>query len=119
MQCMKCGQDVEETGVFCNACLADMKNYPVRPGTVVQLPKYQEYYPRRQMPKRKPAPTLEEQLNKVRKWCRVLAGALAASILLLAVTGYLLFRKYTEEEKLLPAQNYSAATTADGEPGEP
>ena len=119
MQCMKCGQDTENSNVFCQVCLADMKHYPVRPGTVVQLPKHQEAPPRRPLPKRKQPPSLEEQLKAVRKWARILAAALAVTLLLLAGTGYLLFRSYMEEEKLLPGQNYSAATTATEDTGEP
>jgi len=111
MQCMKCGQDVEEPNVFCETCLENMKHYPVRPGTVVQLPKYQEPYPRRPAPKRKQAPTLEEQVKLLRKWARILAAALAVAILLLIGAGYLLLRP--EEQTLLPGQNYSAATTSE------
>ena len=119
MQCMKCGQDVENGNVFCPVCLGDMKKYPVRPGTVVQLPKHQEAPPRRPLPKRKQPPPLEEQIKVLRKWVRVLAAALTVTLLLLIGTGYLLFRSHTEEEELLPGQNYSAATTATDETGEP
>ena len=113
MQCMKCGQDVEEPNVFCETCRENMKHYPVRPGTVVQLPKYQEPYTRRQTVKRKQPPTLEEQMNRLRLWCRILAAALAVTLLLLLGAGYLLLRQ--EEKTLLPGQNYSTAT--DSEPG--
>jgi len=111
MQCMKCGQNVENEHVFCEVCLSEMKKYPVRPGTVVQLPKYQEAPPRRPMPKRKAPPTPEEQLKKLRKWFRILAAALAVCLLLLVGAGYLLVKDLLpEEEELLPGQNYSAVT---------
>ena len=117
VQCMKCGQDVENGNVFCQVCLEDMKKYPVRPGTVVQLPKHQEAQPRRPMPKRKQPSTLEEQVKTLRKWARALCAALAVTLALLALTGYLLLRAYRVEEKLLPGQNYSAATSATEETG--
>ena len=115
MQCMKCGQDVEEPNVFCEECLADMKNYPVRPGTVVQLPKYHEAPPRRPAPRRKQPPTPEEQIKSLRKGIRILAVTLAATVLLLAGAIFLLVMEYTGQEELLPGQNYSAATTATGD----
>lgn len=114
MQCIKCGRDIEEPNVFCDECLADMKKYPVRPGTVVQLPKYHEPVQKKQPVKRKPPVTLEDQLKLVRKWARMLAAALAVSILLLLGAGYLIVREYIgKSDKLLPGQNYSAATTTE------
>lgn len=38
LHCMKCGQKVEESCVFCPDCLAEMEKYPIKPGTVVRLP---------------------------------------------------------------------------------
>lgn len=40
MHCMKCGQKIEDSKVFCPNCLEDMEKYPVRPGTVVRLPQH-------------------------------------------------------------------------------
>ena len=42
LRCMKCGRDTEEGRTFCPDCMEDMKNYPVRPGTVVRLPERKE-----------------------------------------------------------------------------
>ena len=38
MYCMKCGKEIKENQVFCEACLVTMGKYPVKPGTVVRLP---------------------------------------------------------------------------------
>ena len=38
MYCMKCGKEVKENQVFCDACLVIMEKYPVKPGTHIQLP---------------------------------------------------------------------------------
>lgn len=39
MGCMKCGKKLGESQVFCDECLAEMEKRPVKPGTVVKLPK--------------------------------------------------------------------------------
>lgn len=38
LHCMKCGRKTEDR-VFCPDCLSEMEKYPVRPGTVVKLPR--------------------------------------------------------------------------------
>ena len=38
MSCLKCGQEVSAGQVFCDSCLADMEQYPVKPGTPVIIP---------------------------------------------------------------------------------
>ena len=38
MNCMKCGKETADGQVFCDSCLEVMKQYPVKPDTVVQLP---------------------------------------------------------------------------------
>ena len=42
MYCLKCGRDVNEDKVFCPDCVAVMEQYPVKPGTVLLLPKRRE-----------------------------------------------------------------------------
>ena len=38
-RCLKCRREIAEGQVFCDDCLAQMKKYPVKPGTPVNLPK--------------------------------------------------------------------------------
>ena len=38
MNCMKCGREITLGQVFCKDCLVDMENFPIKPGTPVQLP---------------------------------------------------------------------------------
>ena len=42
MKCVKCGRDTDQT--FCESCRDDMARYPVKPGTIVQLPKAIDLY---------------------------------------------------------------------------
>ena len=39
MGCMKCGKKLGKSQVFCDECLIDMEQNPVKPGSVVKLPK--------------------------------------------------------------------------------
>lgn len=113
MNCMKCGREIEESQVFCPECLAEMEKYPVKPGTVVQLPHTPSYQITKKPPqRRKAAPPLEEQIKVLRKWARMLAIALVLAIALLAGVGYMAIQQYIEmENKVLPGQNYSTDVT--------
>ena len=37
MRCLKCGNDIPNSAVFCDSCLEDAKAYPVKPGTPISL----------------------------------------------------------------------------------
>lgn len=110
MNCMKCGREIEESHVFCRECLAEMEKYPVKPGTVVQLPHVPSYQAAKKPPqRRKAAPPLEDQVKVLRKWARMLAFALVLAIALLLGAGYLAVQQYIDmENKVLPGQNYSS-----------
>ena len=116
MRCMKCGRDTELEQVFCDSCREVMARYPVRPGIVVQLPRRAETAAKKQTVRRRAVPTQEERnqiLRRVVRW-------LAALVLLLTVAavglGWLSLRLYRESEfKVLPGQNYSAASTQETE----
>jgi len=38
VQCLKCGREIPDRAVFCPSCLKGMEDYPIKPGTVIQLP---------------------------------------------------------------------------------
>lgn len=70
MCCMKCGRQLPLGQVFCKECLADMANYPVKPGTPVQLPAEQKTSVRRSPARKARKP--EEQLSRVRRLMTVM-----------------------------------------------
>lgn len=113
MNCMKCGREIEDPHVFCKECLAEMEKYPVKPGTVVQLPHTPSYQAAKKTPqRRKAAPPLEEQVKVLRKRVRMLAIALILAIAFLIGAGYLAVQQYIEmENKVLPGQNYFSDIT--------
>ena len=120
MQCMKCGREVEAEQVFCAQCLAGMEKYPVKPGTVVQLPPRPSQPAAKKQPNhhRKPLRPPEEQVKLLRKRARILACALALALAALIGTATLLVKEYVDSAgKLLPGQNYSSAASAGTESG--
>lgn len=118
MLCMKCGREIEAEQVFCEECLAGMEKYPVKPGTVVLLPKRPPQSPIKKAVnhRRHPAIPLEEQVKKLKKRVVVLSCSLALAVAAVAGLCWLELRQYLEEEdKLLPGQNYSSMTSDETE----
>ena len=84
MQCMKCGQEIAEGSVFCDACLEVMEKYPVKPGTPVNIT------PRKptERSQRKHTLSTEDLLAKqlrLNRRLKLLALALAAALAFIAV----------------------------------
>lgn len=71
MNCVKCGREIPEDQAFCETCLTEMENYPVKPGTAVHIPARSpvEEAPKK-LAKKKYVPTAEELLLRARKKLR-------------------------------------------------
>ncbi len=89
MNCMKCGCEMKESGVFCPNCLEEMGKYPVKPDIKVHIPYRPATVATRKKAKRHAHIKPEDQirhLKKVRNWLVVLLVlllvAFAASALL-------------------------------------
>lgn len=111
MQCMKCGREIANRQVFCEECLAEMEKYPVKPGTVVQLPpRPRQTTVKKSNAHRRPERQPKEKIKILRWWVGILSLLLAVTLTLLI--GLSLFTAdYIKEnkDKLLPGQNYSVA----------
>ena len=108
MGCMKCGRDVQEQEVFCPTCLERMERYPVRPGTVVLLPRRRDQAaPRKLHVHRKPATPPEEQVKLLRRMILGLTAVIMVLALLLGILAYPAVSYLIESESFLPGQNYS------------
>ncbi len=91
-----------------------MEKYPVKPGTVVQLPHRQVNYGLKKQPNRRKAVPLEEQVALLKQVSRRLALALAVSIVISLGTGYVAVTQYLENRsKQAVGQNYSLITTEE------
>ena len=111
MNCMKCGRETENEAVFCPDCLQIMEKYPVRPGTVVILPRRKEPSVLKKITKRH-IPAAEEQIKILRKWILILSVALVICIILIA----LMFKPtmhYVLDEHVEIGQNYSTVITTN------
>ena len=115
MVCMKCGREAPEGQSFCQDCLLEMEKYPVKPGTVVLLPKRRETASPKKPPRRRTV-SPEEQLRILKKRVRVLTALL---VLLLAMLASLVYpaARYLMSLQRRPGQNYSSivVTTAPAE----
>ena len=82
MNCVKCGREIGEDRVFCELCLAEMEQYPVKPGTAIHIPARETQEENKKQPKKKPTPSPAEQILRLRKRVRRLRVALALALLL-------------------------------------
>ena len=108
MDCMKCGREITVDQAFCEDCLAEMERYPVRPNTVVQIPK-------------RPAPSkknhqrhvpLEEQIAALRKRSRrLMTGLVVAWLIIAALATTVGITVYELDYQRLLGQNYSTVET--------
>lgn len=115
MRCLKCGRETENEQVFCNECLKDAKNYPVKPGTAVHLhnrasqeePKKKAYH-RRTLPP-------EEQLLILHKAVRWLLATTAVLAVALGVVAAMFLYELAQPNPIQPrdlGRNYTTSATS-------
>lgn len=108
MNCLKCGREISEDEVFCVECRLDAQRYPVNPAAAVFIPKRSAPEAPKKSP-RKRSPSMEEQLNQLRRRYRVVLGLLVAVVLLVAVLAYPAV-SYMREDHYAKGQNYRPIT---------
>ena len=112
MYCMKCGKEVKEKQVFCEACLVIMDKYPVKPGTHIQIPQRPKSTANKPSSKKK-IYTPEEQVQRLRRSVKGLVLALICSMLALGMTITLLVHTVTEyKESASIGKNYNTVDTS-------
>ncbi len=111
MECMKCGRKIEDGQVFCPECLEVMAGQPVSRETVIHLP-VRPTPPRRPV-SRKPEPTPQERIGKLRRTVRTLWICIAVlAVLLAAVTTALTLSALREPAGQDIGKNYSTIAPA-------
>lgn len=110
MNCMKCGRETPSEQVFCDECLLEMEKYPVKPGTVVLLPRRRDSSALKKPAKRRTVP-LEDQVKMLKHRVRLFA---IAAVLFAALSAVLAKPaiEHLMEDHFKKGQNYSAMTTA-------
>ena len=112
MNCTKCGRETAEDAVFCKKCLAVMAQYPVKPGTVIQLPQ-RKALTKKPASRKKLLPP-EELVISQRKTIKWLWVMLIATFLLLFLSVSLLFQNTQKQESTSTiGQNYRTRDTTD------
>ncbi len=112
MYCLKCGKETRDGSVFCESCLAVMKQFPVKPGTPVHL--HVRTAAAKKAPPRKKVLTPEEQLPRLRETVKRLSLCLTAAILVLVlITAMLIHTVNTAGKPAAIGQNYHTAGTAE------
>lgn len=111
MKCTKCGRETAEEGVFCGKCLDVMRLYPVKPGTVIQLPQRKTAPPKKPLFRKRTMPP-EELVVHQKKTIRWLWVTLVCTALLLALSVILLLSMDSDVEAVATiGQNYITRNT--------
>ncbi len=111
MNCMKCGRETTQEQVFCDACLADMDRYPVKPGTPIHIPAQPQPVVHKKSHRRMRVMEPEEQISRLKKSVKLLAVSLIVLLLAWGVTFGLLLHIWQQEEKIPIGQNYSIVSS--------
>ena len=106
MKCLKCGRETDQT--FCPICREEMEKYPVKPGTIVLLPK--ERPAAKKMPSRHPPVPPEVIVQNQRRTIRRLGRAFAALLVLAVLMGVAIVRLVQESGRRPVGQNYNTVT---------
>lgn len=80
MNCLKCGQEIPEGQVFCDPCLAVMKQYPVKPGTPVHILSRRERVGERRIVRETTQEALQQQMKKTIRWLWLTVAVLTATV---------------------------------------
>ena len=117
MNCLKCGRETDQT--FCEGCREEMARYPVKPGTIVQLPKDRAASSPRDNRDWRNEIDLETQIENQKRSIRRLRRAVLILTLLLAAMGIGMFWMLGGKSQPRPGQNYSAVTKPSEDPTQP
>ena len=110
MGCLKCGADTAKDQVFCDACQEEMKQYPVKPDTPVQLLPREAVIQELRVEEPLPETTLSQQLAQLRGVIRGLVAIIAILSVLLCATAVLLIRTLNQDT---PVSNIGKNYTTD------
>ena len=110
MNCMKCGREIPAGQVFCDGCLEVMKKYPVKPDTVVQLPRSrQQNATKKQALRRRPL-SPEEQIPVLKRSLRRHKLCIAILVLVIAAATVAAFLQLRHPFSLPELPNYTNNT---------
>lgn len=113
MQCMKCGREIAADAVFCNDCLDEMNQYPIKPGTIALIP--QRPAQQKRTAERR-TQTIEQRLASKTRAVHVLSFLLTITVCLLIAVSALALSLFRDSENLPNlGQNYSSVTETESD----
>ncbi len=118
MGCIRCGKKTTDKNVFCQECLQSMEQYPVKPGTPIQIPVHPVPQEPGRVPRKKKEIPLDEQLSFFKKLALRLAIAVLALLLSLGLSLAALFQLLfappaPAEEAPVKSRNYTTSSDLD------
>lgn len=108
MKCLKCGRETDQT--FCQDCREEMARYPVKPGTIIQLPKDRSAAYLRRSPNWRAQISPEDKIAQQKRTIRRLSRAVAVLVALILILGFVIFRILKGPVQPPVGQNYSTVT---------
>lgn len=111
MNCLKCGNQIPDTQIFCDSCLQEMEKYPVAPDTPVQLPEQSsKEVSRRPAKRRRRVLEPEEKISRQKKVIQALSWVIAVLVLAAGIFAGLVCWKIHKMNEKKPdiGQNYVA-----------
>ena len=114
MVCLKCGRETDQS--FCESCRKTMEKYPVKPGTVVILPRERKAKVKQQQPVRLSNAALERKIAVQSRYLRRMAIAVVILMVLLVCLSIAAVRLLRSSNARPLGQNYSTVTTPTQEP---
>ena len=91
MACLKCGKETGENQVFCSECKQIMEQYPVKPGTPIQLPKRAAPTHERRVSHQKQQ-SAEQRIARLKLWLKRLSIVILGLLLTVGVLIFLLLK---------------------------
>ena len=117
MNCLKCGRETDQT--FCESCREIMARYPVKPGTIIQLPKDRTASRTRHNQNWRSGMTLETQVENQKRTIRRLGWTIVILALLLLGVCVTMFWLLRIPNQPPVGQNYVSVTKTTEDPTQP
>lgn len=110
MYCLKCGCETTGSNVFCDDCLAEMKDCPVKGDVAIQIPQHPMPDQEKKQKKQRSA---DRQVKSLKTMVRILFVTLILLLAIVCVLSYYLMQELQTPSAVPETDNsyYTTATT--------
>ncbi len=114
MNCIKCGVEIKEPQVFCESCLAEMEQYPVKPNVTVTLPQRPKESAAKRRSRRHKYTKPEDMIRHLKSQRRILVFALVIALAgFTVVSAMMMHFLRNREEEPQKGQNYGTIASTE------